>query len=110
MNCRQAMTHAMEFQRPSAAREEQTMSDHTNCIRLAQAWRDDRPQLAGTGFVVVCNDQSCGWINVIRNPECWAPGCIAVGTNGDLWQAMGGNDYDGAARWERITHTTENDQ
>lgn len=40
-----------------------------------------------------------GWVNQLRNPERWQPGCIAVDEQGNTWTAMMGNERDGALMW-----------
>jgi hypothetical protein len=40
-----------------------------------------------------------GWVNKLRNPEHWQPGCIAVAEDGKTWTAFGGNEQDGALLW-----------
>jgi hypothetical protein len=54
------------------------------------------------GVVVVYDGEVSGWMNELRNPEHWAPGCIAVNFDGNQFKAVGGNDYDGSDHWENI--------
>ncbi|MAC35644.1 MAG: hypothetical protein CME38_18880 [Haliea sp.] len=75
--------------------------------RVAAQWRETRPDLARRGVVVVNkHGQACGWMDRLRDPEGWEPGCWAVDTKGRQWQAMGGDDYNGASRWVPVTEQT----
>ncbi len=37
-----------------------------------------------------------GWMNELRNPQGWEPGCYAVDINGSVWRTNGGNSHNGA--------------
>lgn len=54
------------------------------------------------GHVIFYLGEICGWRKELSEAGGWRPGCIAVDEQGNRWGAMGGNDYDGAERWERI--------
>jgi hypothetical protein len=64
-----------------------------------QRWRHENGYHGKGGVVVVCGDEVQGWVNELRNPEHWRPGCIAVTEGGTCYEALGGNDYDGAKHW-----------
>lgn len=66
---------------------------------LAKQWRDNRPDLRG-GVVVIFNGKVDGWVHKLRDPDHWVPGCIAVDESGAQWISVGGDDYNGAERWE----------
>ncbi len=87
----------MSTTRGSNARERQR-ADAT-----ARRYRQKiRPDLASHGVVVINRSgEACGWVNCLRDPSHWEPGCRAVDVNGSQWLAVGGNDYDGAERWEQ---------
>lgn len=75
---------------------------------LARKWRENNS--AGeaqhrvySGVVVVFESSVSGWMNELRNPESWEPGCIAVDINGNCHIATGGNAYDGATEWTPAT-------
>ncbi len=38
-------------------------------------------------------------MNELRNPEHWAPGCLAINKRGEMWQTIAGNSEDGALMW-----------
>lgn len=66
----------------------------------AQKWREENGY-TGEGVVVVIYDGEIqGWVNELRNPESWRPGCVAIDENGNRWIATCGNDYDGAQIWQ----------
>jgi hypothetical protein len=54
------------------------------------------------GVVVFHGTELQGWVNALRNPESWVPGCVAVDNEGNFFEARGGNDYDGAREWVRV--------
>ena len=39
------------------------------------------------------------WINKLRNPEHWIPGCIAIDEAGNSWMTVAGNEQNGALVW-----------
>lgn len=69
---------------------------------LADAWRIEHGYNGKGGVVVVFGGKVNSWVNDLRNPEAWVPGCIAVDEHGNQWEAMGGNPDDGAERWEAL--------
>ena len=54
------------------------------------------------GVIVIHDSKYCGWMDRLRNPEHWMPGTVAVEPDQTCHIATGGNDYDGAERWEVI--------
>ncbi|WP_299594318.1 hypothetical protein [uncultured Microbulbifer sp.] len=66
----------------------------------AQRWREHNGYTGKGGVVVLFNDKVCGWMNELRDPQGWEPGCIALDEHGNQWQASGGDSYNGAERWE----------
>ncbi len=78
----------------------QDNQERARATAVARRYRDDLS--AGHGVVIINRDgQVCGWMDCLRNPSHWEPGCRAVDVNGSQWLAAGGNDYDGAERWEQ---------
>ena len=71
---------------------------------IAQNWRDQarRPEHIKHGYVVIHNGTVTGWISTLYSPSDWVAGCVAVGTNGHEWVAVGGTEIDGAEKWERV--------
>lgn len=68
----------------------------------AEAYRRNHPTPLVGGVVVFYDGKICGWMNRLRDPESWRPGCIAADSNGDHWIARGGNEYDGAEEWVQL--------
>lgn len=56
-----------------------------------------------TGVVLIHAGTAYGWKDALRNPEHEMPGNVAVDADGCVYRACGGNDYDGAERWEAVT-------
>ncbi|GGE75730.1 hypothetical protein GCM10011533_30090 [Streptosporangium jomthongense] len=52
------------------------------------------------GYVVLFGNDVSGWAKDFPRPEAYVPGCIAVDEAGNQWEAVGGNEQDGAERWE----------
>lgn len=70
-------------------------------LATANAWRITKNYT--DGVVVIFDGAVNGWVDELRDPNHWAPDCIAVNTQGELWIAAGGNAHDGAARWDRLS-------
>lgn len=71
-----------------------------NATKLAAAqYRRDYPGLEG-GVVLVSNGAAYGWKDALRDPQSECPGVYAVDADGRVFVAKGGNNYDGAKRWE----------
>ncbi|SOB76142.1 hypothetical protein SAMN04488490_1818 [Marinobacter sp. LV10R510-11A] len=52
------------------------------------------------GLVIFLGDKVAGWVRDLEGECTYVPDCIAVDESGSEWVAVGGNDYDGADRWE----------
>lgn len=67
---------------------------------LAQAYRaeNNRPG----GVVIIFKGQAGGWMDKLREPHRYEPGCIAVDTNGNQFLAVGGDPYNGAEEWQAL--------
>ena len=71
------------------------------CLRYlaeADAYRRDWPGHDG-GVVLIWEGKAYGWKNCLRDAHHEQPGAIAIDTDGHLFIAEGGNDYDGAKCW-----------
>ena len=53
-------------------------------------------------MIIVFRSEIKGWVNELRDPQHWLPGCIAVDIGNNVYKAVGGNEYNGAERWEKI--------
>lgn len=70
--------------------------------RIAKRWRDEYGYKGKGGVVVIHQGTANGWVNGLRDPQHWQPGCVAVAEDGTCHQAVGGTAYDGAARWQQV--------
>lgn len=71
----------------------------------ARAWRARNGYIGRGGVIVVFDGLAQGWVNELRDPESWRPGCVAVDETGHSWIATGGDDQNGASTWmPRDTH------
>lgn len=59
------------------------------------------------GVIVVFQNETQGWVNELRNPESWTPGCVAVEEDGTCHIATGGDAYNGAECWTPINDTVQ---
>ena len=66
--------------------------------QIANNWREQHPTHDG-GVVLIWNGEAYGWKNTLRDPQQERPGVYAVDLSGNVWVAVGGNDYDGAHKW-----------
>lgn len=71
-----------------------------NRIKMANEYRAEIGH--NDGVVVIFNGEISGWMNELRDPQHWTPGCVAIDCDGHEWVATGGNDYDGAAHWQPL--------
>jgi len=74
--------------------------DNIHVLQKAQLWRDQCQFGDPKGVVILRSGMVSGWMDCLRSPENWIPGCLAVDTDGKIWIAEGGNYRDGAERWE----------
>jgi hypothetical protein len=54
------------------------------------------------GYVLVYLGRAFGWKRALAAPETVCPGVLAVDGAGQVFEAQGGNDYDGALRWVAV--------
>lgn len=69
-------------------------------VKLANKYRTENNY--DGGVIVLYQGKEAGWMNELRDPQHWMPGCIAVDINGQQWIARGGNDHDGATEWRPL--------
>lgn len=67
--------------------------------KLADDYRQNKRSDFKGGVVVIFGNKVSGWMNKLRDPQHWKPGCIAVDENGNAWLADGGSPKDGAKKW-----------
>ncbi|WP_020408961.1 hypothetical protein [Hahella ganghwensis] len=75
-----------------------------NMRHLANEFRERHGMTGKGGVVVFFNGTAEGWMNELRDPHAWVPGCIAIDETGNTWESVGGNDYDGAKEWSAISN------
>ena len=68
-------------------------------IDVARQWREENGYVGRGGVVVVFEGAVQSWVNALRNPEHWQPGCVAVNEDGKSWTAIAGNQDNGALMW-----------
>ena len=71
-------------------------------LDTAEKWRSDNDEKT-TGVVVVYDNQVAGWMNELRDPSHWQPGCVAIDENRKIYLATGGDDQNGAKLWLPVT-------
>ncbi len=65
-------------------------------------WRATNGYADKAGVVIIFYDNVQGWVNELRDPEHWQPGCIAIDICGNKWIANGGNNSEGAKSWQPV--------
>lgn len=68
-------------------------------VAAAQRWREKCGYVGRGGVVVVLDGEVQSWVNTLRNPAHWRPGCVAVDEAGSSWTAIIGSEQDGALLW-----------
>lgn len=76
-------------------RLDETMS----AIETARTWRLEHGYVGRGGVIVVYNGEVQSSVNVLRNPEHWVPGCVAVAEDGRSWTTLGGTEQHAALMW-----------
>ncbi|MFZ6774552.1 hypothetical protein ACO0LB_17755 [Undibacterium sp. SXout7W] len=71
---------------------------------LARIWREQNGYTGRAGVIVLFQGNVQGWVNTLRNPEHWQPGCIAVNEEGPSWTTMAGSERNGALMWMANVH------
>lgn len=67
---------------------------------LSERWRRQHGYVDAGGVIIVFDGVVQGWVNELRDPQHWQPGCIAIDARGAEFIAAGGNDRDGAQHWK----------
>lgn len=68
-------------------------------IEAAKQFRERHGFVGRGGVVVLYNGEGQSWVNELRNPEEWRPGCVAVDEAGNTWTAVAGDEQNGATMW-----------
>jgi hypothetical protein len=69
-------------------------------LDIAKRFREEFDK--ASGVVVIFENEVTGWMNELRDPQHWMPGCIAVDVDGNAWLATGGNEAGGATHWDSV--------
>lgn len=76
-------------------------SHHSGLKKIADKyrgqWTDDNKQRANSGYVVISEGKAVGWKSTVSEPQT-----LLIGISGDVWQALGGNEQDGATEWAKL--------
>lgn len=75
-------------------------------LEAVRAYRQEHNKSAGV--VLVYGNEVYGWKNALRDPQHERPGALAVDVDEKVYTAVGGNDQDGAERWEITLLRKEN--
>jgi hypothetical protein len=62
-------------------------------------WRQANGYVGRGGVVVIFDGDVQSWVNSLRNPDHWQPGCVAVDEEGRTWTSIAGNERNGALMW-----------
>jgi hypothetical protein len=68
-------------------------------VAEAISWREEHGYVGRGGVVVIFEGAVNGWVDRLRNPDHWRPGCIAVDEQGRTWSTTGGTEQGGALMW-----------
>lgn len=68
-------------------------------IETARQFREQYKCVGKGGVVVLYDGQAESWVNELRNPEHWRPGCVAVDEAGNTWTAVAGGEQNDALIW-----------
>ncbi|WP_101675624.1 ArdR protein [Alloalcanivorax mobilis] len=76
-------------------------------LRRAGEWREAEGH--NGGVVIFYGAEVAGWMDKLRDPQHWCPGCLAVTKFGGVWRAHGGDDHSGARQWVEVMPEQELD-
>jgi hypothetical protein len=65
-------------------------------VAIAHRWREAHGLFGRGGVIVLFHGEVQSWVNRLRNPEHWRPGCFAVDEEGRAWTAIAGDERGGA--------------
>ena len=68
-------------------------------VEIARTWREEEGYTGRGGVIVIHDGIVNSWVDKLRNPEHWVPGCVAVDEAGKSWVTIAGSDRDGALMW-----------
>lgn len=68
-------------------------------LTAAHLWREQWGYVGRGGVVVLLDGQVQSWVNELRNPEHWQPGCLAFDEAGRGWITIASTAQGGALMW-----------
>lgn len=68
-------------------------------LDAARRWRQQWGYVGRGGVVVVADGEVQSWVNELRDPQHWKPGCVAIAEDGRTWTTIAGDEQDGALMW-----------
>jgi len=71
----------------------------SDLFEIARAWREEKGYTGRGGVIVIHDGIVNSWVDMLRNPEHWVPGCAAIDESGKSWVTIAGNERDGALVW-----------
>ena len=71
-------------------------------VEVARIYRSEHQTPPG-GVVLLWGNTAYGWKNELRDPAHERPGVLAVDAHGNVFQAEGGDDYNGAKVWAVVS-------
>ncbi|EEX9260459.1 antirestriction protein ArdR [Escherichia coli] len=69
--------------------------------KIADRWRSENPG-HDAGVVLIWEGKAYGWKNCLRDAGHERPGALAVDMNGHVFEAQGGDEYNGAKCWVAV--------
>ena len=81
------------------------MSNKALLIAISERYRklhEYDPDIRESGFVRIFDGKPYGWCADMGSPNTERPHAFIVGYNGDVFEAIGGDDYNGAKEWQAL--------
>jgi hypothetical protein len=75
------------------------MTITTDMRAAALRWRETWGYVGRGGVIVLFDGEVQGWVNELRSPDHWQPGCVAIGEDGRSWTTIAGTEQTGALMW-----------
>lgn len=86
-------------------------------VKAATKWRSNQAKqglktYSESGVVCIAFNRgkyaAYAWKNCLRDPQCEMTGTFAVELDGSIYEAVGGNDYDGAQAYVPVSLSNSN--
>lgn len=69
---------------------------------IIEKYREQNNYTGKGGVIVIFENEVQGWVNELRDPKNWQPGCRAFDESNHEWVATGGNRENGATDWQKV--------